>query len=160
MSRLSDLGDKKSIELKERFKNLPKILAEYEAELNNAEQDLEIKGKTLERANRENPSLYSYYDQRRMELKTLVDYMDNQVQRSRGRLFKTFTENNNRELSDRAKDKYIDGEQAYLDMYEIYLEVKDLYQQYDSVVEAFKLRGYALKNITEIRIAQLENTVL
>lgn len=160
MSRLSDLGDKKSIELKERFKNLPKILAEYEAELNNAEQDLEIKGKTLERANRENPSLYSYYDQRRMELKTLVDYMDNQVQRSRGRLFKTFTENNNRELSDRAKDKYIDGEPAYLDMYEIYLEVKDLYQQYDSVVEAFKLRGYALKNITQIRVSQLENTVL
>lgn len=160
MSKIQDLGNLKSTDLKERFKNLPDILATYDGELKNSEQDLTMKGKSLENANKENPSLYVYYDQRRLELKTLVDFMDNQVQRSRGRLFKTFTENNNRELSDRAKDKYIDGEQAYLDIYEIYLEVKDLYQQYESVVEAFKLRGYALKNITEIRVASLENVLL
>lgn len=160
MSKIMELGDKKATDLKERFKNLPTILAAYEDELEHAEQDLVIKGKSLEVANRENPSLYSYYDQRRMELKTLVDYMDNQVQRTRGRLFKTFTENFNRDLSDRAKDKYIDGEQAYLDIYEIYLEVKEIYNQYESIVEALKLRGYALKNITEIRVHNLENVIL
>lgn len=160
MSKIQDLGNLKSTDLKERFKNLPEILANYDGELKNSEQDLAVKGKSLENANKENAGLYSYYDQRRLELKTLVDFMDNQVQRTRGRLWRTFTENNNRELSDRTKDKYIDGEQAYLDIYEIYLEVKDLQQQYESVVEAFKLRGYALKNITEIRVASLENVLL
>lgn len=160
MSKIQDLGDKKATDLKERFKNLPSILATYDDELKNSEQELAIKGKSLENANKENPSLYAYYDQRRLELKTLVDYMDNQVQRARGRLFRTFTENFNRDLSDRAKDKFIDNEQGYLDIYEIYLEVKDLQQQYESVVEAFKLRGYALKNITEIRVHQIENVVL
>lgn len=160
MSKIPDLGNLKSTDLKERFKNLPDLLATYDSELKNAEQDLAIKGKSLENANKENPSLYSFYDERRLELKTLVDFMDNQVARTRGRLWRTFTENNNRELSDRSKDKYIDGEQAYLDIYEIYLEVKDLQQQYESVVEAFKLRGYALKNITEIRVASLENVLL
>jgi hypothetical protein len=160
MSKIQDLGNLKSTDLKERFKNLPDLLAAYDGDLKNAEQDLAIKGKSLENANKENPSLHAYYDQRRLELKTLVDFMDNQVSRTRGRLFKAFTENNNRELSDRAKNEYINGEQAYLDIYEIYLEIKDLQQQYESVVEAFKLRGYALKNITEIRIAQMENVLL
>lgn len=160
MSKILDLGDKKSKDLKERFKNLGDILAVYDGELKNAEQDLAIKGKSLENANRENPSHYAFYDQRRMELKTLVDYMENQVQRTRGILFKNFTDNYNRELSDRAKNQYIDGEQAYLDIYEIFLEVQDVYRQYESVVEALKLRGYALKNITEIRVHQLENVAL
>lgn len=160
MNKLQELGDKKAKDLKERYKNLPDILATYDKELINSEQDLAVKGKSLENANKENPALFAYYDQRRLELKTLVDFMENQVQRTRGQLFRSLTENNNRELSDRAKNQYIDGEQAYLDIYEIYLEVKDLYQQYDSVVEAFKLRGYALKNITEIRVAQLDNVVL
>jgi broad specificity phosphatase PhoE len=160
MSKIPDLGDKKATELKDRFKNLPDILATYDNELKNAEQELSIKGKSLEHANRDNPSLYVFYDQRRLELKTLVEFMENQVERTRGRLFRNFTENFNRDLSDRAKNEYINGEQAYLDIYEIYLEVRDLQQQYESVVEAFKLRGYALKNITEIRVAQLENVVL
>ena len=94
------------------------------------------------------------------ELKTLVDFVDNQVQRTRGRLFRNFTENFQRDLSDRAKDKYIDGEQAFLDIYEIYLEVKEVYDQYASVVEALKFRGYALNNITKIRVANMENVIL
>lgn len=160
MSRIPDLGDKKSNDIKERFKNLPAILADYNDELKGAEQDIQIKGKSLEGANRENPSLYSYYDQRRVELKTLVEFMDNQVQRTRGRLFRTFTENNNRDLSDRAKDKFIDGEQAYLDIFEIYLEVKEVCESYASIVEAIKFRGYSLNNITKARVANMENASL
>lgn len=160
MSRIADLGDKKSLEVKERFKNLPAILADYTNELKDAEHDIVIKGKSLEGANRENASLYSYYDQRRVELKTLVDFMDNQVARTRGRLWRTFTENNNRELSDRTKDKYIDGEQAYLDIFEVYLEVKEVYESYASIVEAIKLRGYSLNNITKARVASMENASL
>ncbi len=160
MSRIPDLGDKKSTDVNERFKNLPAILADYTDELKGAEQDIIIKGKSLEGANRENPSLYAYYDQRRVELKTLVEFMENQVQRTRGRLFRTFTENFKRELSDRAKDKYIDGEQAYLDVFEIYLEVKEIYDQYASIVEAIKFRGYSLNNITKARVANMENAIL
>lgn len=160
MSRIPDLGDKKSTDVKERFKNLPAILADYNDELKGAEQDIQIKGKSLEGANRENPSLYSYYDQRRVELKTLVEFMDNQVQRTRGKLFRTLTENNNRDLSDRAKDKFIDGEQAYLDIYEIYLEVKEVHESYASIVEAIKFRGYSLNNITKARVANMENASL
>lgn len=160
MSKIADLGDKKATEINERFKNLPAILADFNDALKDAEQEIQIKGKSLEGANRENPSLYVYYDQKRVELKTLVDFMENQVARARGRLFRSFTENFKRELSDRAKDKYIDGEQGYLDIFEIYLEVKEVYDRYASIVEAIKFRGYSLNNITKARVANMENASL
>jgi hypothetical protein len=152
LSRIPELGEK--------FKNMPTVLAEYETAIEDYEDNLAIKGKTLEVANRENPGWQAYYDERRIELKTLVDYMEAQVQRTRGRLFKTYTEAHSRELTDRAKDKYIDNEDAYLTTYEIYLEVKELYNKYQAVVDAFTSRGYALNNITKIRVAALDDAIL
>lgn len=160
MSKIAELGDKKATDLKERFKNLGSILATYNDALLSLEGDISIKGKSLENANRENPSLYAFYDQRRVELKSLTDYMEREVERVKGRLFRSFTENSNRELSDRAKAEYVKGEQAYLDIHEIYLEVNEVYGQFSAAVEAFKMRGYALNNITKIRVANMENVIL
>lgn len=152
MSVIEDLG-KNNI-------NLPTILANYETALKGFEDKLEIKGKNLEHANSEQPGWQSYYDQRRIELYTLVKYYDGQINRVRGKLFKSYTETYSRELTDRAKDKYIDHEKSYLQMLEIYLEVKEVHDQYNSVVEAFKSRGYALNNITKIRVAALEDAII
>lgn len=152
MSRIPDLGEK--------FKNIPDIIAEYDFALSDYKDHLELKGKTIEQANRENPAWQSYYDERRIELKTLVDYMEAQVNRVKGRLFKSYTETYPRELSDRAKDKYIENEEAYLAVYEIYLEVKEMYNRYQSVVDSFTARAYALNNITKLRVASLEDAVL
>ncbi len=63
MSKIPDLGNKKSTDINERFKNLPAVLADYTNEFKNAETDLMIKGKSLEIANRENSSLYSQQEQ-------------------------------------------------------------------------------------------------
>ena len=71
-----------------------------------------------------------------------------------------FTETYNRELSDRQKEKYIDNEEQYLSQYEIYLEIKDVYEQYEAVCNAFQSRGYALNNITKIRVASLEDVII
>jgi len=152
LSRIPDLGEK--------FKHIPEVLAEYEAAYEDYKKNLDLEGKSLENANKENPAWQAYYDERRIELKTLVDYMEAQVQRVRGRLFKSYTETHQRELTDRAKDKYIDNEDAYLTVYEIYLEVREMYNKYQAVVDAFTSRGYALNNITKIRVAALEDVVL
>ena len=147
-------------ELGKDFSGLPEILDRYELALNNFEDNLEVKGKTLEKANREQASWQSYYDQRKIELYTLVKYLEANVNRVRGKLYKIYTETYSRDLSDRSKDKYIDNEEKYLTAFQIYLEVKELYDKYDAVVDAFKSRGYALNNITKIRVAALEDVVL
>lgn len=160
MSQINELGDQSSSDVKLRYKNLAKILGSYINEIGNIEQKIQIKGKTLEQANKENPSEYYYYDKRRVELSTLVKYFEREIDRVRGKLFRGFTENNPRDISDRAKDKYIDCEQAYLDVHEYFLEVKEIYEEYVAICEAFKTRGYSLNNITKIRVASLENAEL
>ena len=152
MSRIPDLGTK--------FAKLPSVLAEYDSALDDVEELIRIKGKKLEGANMENPTWQSYYDQKRIELKTLTDYMDMEVARVRGKLFRSYKEGHSRELNERETNQYVNNEEAYLNMYQLYLEVKEMLEKYKAVVDAFTTRGYALNNITKIRVASLEDVIL
>lgn len=152
MSRIPELG--------EGYSNLPSIIAEYEDLLSGVEEKISIKGKSIEHANRENPTWQLYYDQKRIELHTLVRYLESQMSRVRGKLFRSYTEAHQRELSDRAKDKYIDNEDAFLAINELYLEIKEVYDKYQAVCDAYKSRGYALNNITKVRVASLEDAMI
>lgn len=155
MSLIPDLAMKDGVPT-----GLPDIIANYESELVEAKENLIIKGKTLEKANFENPTWQLYYDQRRVELHTLLKYLDGLVASARGKLFRSYTETYQRDISDRAKDQYINNEPAYLDMYEIYLEIKDVHDRYQAICDAYKSRGYALNNITKIRVASLEDAII
>lgn len=152
MSRLVDIG--------KNLEKLPDVINEYEQYLVGVEDIIKIQGKTIERANLENPAWQLNYDQKRIELHTILKYIEGQVSRIRGKLFRSYTESHQRELSDRAKDKYIDNEEAYLDMYEIYLEIKEIYDKYQAVCDAFQTRGYALNNIVKIRVVSLEDVTI
>ncbi len=132
-------------------------MEEYEHALRGVDDIIEVKGKNLEKANREQPAWLHYYDQKRVELRTLDKYFEGRIKRVRGKLFRTITEKNQRELSDRAKDKYIDTEEAYLNMFEVYLEINEMYEKYCSVCNTFNQRGFTLNNITKARVASLED---
>lgn len=152
MSRVDDLG--------ESFEKLPKVIAEYDSALEGLEDILVIKGKGLEGANMENPTWQSYYDQKRMELNTLSDFMEMEVARVRGKLFRKYKESHSRELNEREINQYINNETAYLTKYQLALEVKEMLRKYEAAVDAFTTRGYALNNITKVRVAALEDVVL
>jgi hypothetical protein len=154
---MSKIADIKTADNKIDAAQLITLVSQYDTDLANLAALIEIKGKKLEHANRENPAWHLYYDQRRAELNTLQKYMEMEVARVRGRLYKQYVETYNRDLGDRAIEKYIDNEEAYLEKYELYLEIKELHDKFDGAVEAFKSRGYALNNITKIRVAAIED---
>lgn len=131
---------------------LPDIILKYETDLNEYDQHLTIKGKTLEYALKEQPTWSAYYGQRAVELSTLVKYLESQVKRVRGVLTVQYNENYNPALSERMTDKYIDRENEYLSIYELYLEVKELLDKYEMILEAFNRRGFALRDITAAKI--------
>jgi hypothetical protein len=135
-------------------------LIEYEKEISEFEEHIRIIGKTLEHANRENPSWQLYYDQKRIELNILVKYCEMKIASVRGQLFKSYTDSFQRELSDRAKDKYIDAEPQYLNWVKILLAVKEIHDKYLSVCNAFQTRGYSLNNITKARTTGLEDVII
>ena len=152
MSRINDLG--------ENNQNLPEIIDEYQTVLDQAKSNIQISGKRIDVANVEQASWLAYYDERRVELRTLDKWLEGEVARVRGRLFKSLTENNARDLSDRAKEKYIDTEVAYQNMNAVYLEVHEMYELFMSIVEAFRARGFALNNITRLKVAQVDDVQL
>lgn len=147
-------------DVQDDLKNIPDILDRYEAALDGYEQALEIKGKNLEKANVENPSWLAYYDQRRIELNSIYKFVDMKLEEVKSKLWKAYTENYSRELTSRDKDQYIKRETSYLNVYQVLLTVEELQKKYTSVVEAFQARGYALRNITSIRVASMEDVVL
>lgn len=144
------------------YRNLPDILFEYENELKEdvIKVRLPIKGKNLEEANAEHAGWQYYYEARKADLRVLVKYFEARTSAARGKLFKSFTESYNRELSDRQKDKYIDNDPKYLAQYEVYLQIKEVYDRYEAICNAFLSRGYALNNITKIRVASLEDVII
>lgn len=147
-------------QLGEGYKNLDDVLAPYITALENKDDDIRIKGKTIQQACREQPSLLAYYDERKVELYTYVRFFEKEIKRIRSNLYKSYLENYSRDLTDRSIEKYIDGEKAYLHVKEKYDGVLELYQVYDSIVETFKNRGYSLNNITKIYTSALQDTVL
>lgn len=152
MSRILDLG-------KDNEK-LFDLLVEYDEALKGIEDLIAIKGKNLEVANRENAAWAQYYDNKRVELKTLVDHFSLEIKRIRGKLYKSYTENHMVDLNERGKDRYIDTEPAYLQVAGLALEVQELYDKYVVATDAFKTRGYALNNITKAVVAQVQNHII
>ena len=148
MSKIAELG--------KDYKNLPALLEAYETDLSKARHQLEIKGKKLEIANSENSAWLHYYDQRKVELHTIVKFFQAEEERVRGSLFKSYKENYSRALGEREINKYIDNEDKFIYVHSLLLEVEEVYELYQSTVNAFISRNYALSNITKIRVAQLE----
>lgn len=142
--------------LKKDFSILPDILAEYDEALEQARELLPIAGKTLNTAQKEQCGGYAFFDERRAELKTLVKFMSAQVDKVRGELTRKYM-GSSRDMGERLIAKYIDSEQAYLSMHELLLEVEEIYEKYTAVVDAFTKRGYALKDLTAARIAEIHN---
>lgn len=152
MSIISELG--------KGYCNLPAILEKYQNEINNAKEHLSLKGKPIGDCNKEQCSWELFYHERCVELKTLTKYFESMVNRERGILYRNFTENFSIELTDRAKDQYINSEPDYLSIQQLYLEVKEMYDKYQSIVDCFKSRGYSLNNLTKLVLEQVTEHTL
>ena len=89
-----------------------------------------------------------------------MKFFEGRVTAVRGKLFRQYTESYSRELSDRAKEKYIDHDKEYTDVYSVLIEVEELYEKYVAVVDAIRNRGFALRNLTDLAVNQLTDYTL
>jgi FMN phosphatase YigB (HAD superfamily) len=139
--------------------NLQAMLELYDEELKKAPERLSLKGKLLSLANREHVAWLVHYDEKRVELKILTKHFQAQVDRVRGRLFQQYTDRPSREYSERAKDKLIDNDDEFLNANDLLLQVEEMYEKYAAIIEAFKSRGFLLRNLTEIQAQQLNDPI-
>lgn len=151
MSRIPDLGP--------NFANLGSVLAEYELDQSVVEMQLSVDGKTAKQAQKDQVEYPYTYERKRVELKTIVDYLKLQLDKKRAELFQRSVENYSHELSDRARTIYVEGNSEYLLIKELLLEVEEVYQLYASIVDAWVSRGFALKDHTAIIVNGLQERV-
>ena len=141
------------------FEHLNEFLAPYVEDLLEANKHLTINGKSFLTANQEQPQWMSYYDERKIELKTLIDHIDIEVERVRTKLIRGF-EKHHRDLSDTMRRTYVNNEPEFIEIQRLRLTVQELYGKYGSIVECFKQRGYSLKNITAAMQANIQDSIL
>lgn len=134
---------------------LPEIFQQYEQDIDDVQPRLSLEGKTGAQAQREQCAWPYYYKVRKAELTKLLKYMDARVSSVRGSLAKRY-DNGSRALGERTRERYIDNEDEYLRMYELYLEVLELHDKFAAICDAFELRGFAIRDWTQLKINQLE----
>lgn len=147
-------------DIKPDLSNLVQILDRYEEAIKDLDDELKLKGKQLAQANSENPSLLAYYDERKAELKSIMQLVEMHIDKVKGELWQKFTENHSRDLGPRDKEMYVKKDPEYLKRYQLFLCVQELYMRYSAAVEAFIARGFSLRNITNLRVAQVETGII
>ncbi len=140
--------------------NLEKILAKIDDELKTYFDDLEIKGKNIEVANVEQPSLMAYYDQIAVRCENIMDYCETIVKKVRAERMKYIRDNSSKDYTDTAIQRMIDADKDYLNVHMKYLEAKEKYDIAKSIVKSFEQRSYSLNNIVRIRENELENITI
>lgn len=142
------------------FSNIDKILDAYKIEIKDWKSHLIIDGKNIEKANIEQMSHLAFYDEIKVELKSLLDFFDMKVKQVRGEVLSYIIKNSRLDLQERARERMIDSDPKYIKIYEIYLNVKELYNKLESIVENFRDRAWVLDRLVKIRIASLQDVTL
>ena len=146
--------------VRENIANVPAALDYYNQLLSRAEHDINLKNKSLQQANVEQVSYLAYYDQIKVDLKSIHDHIELMVNKVKGQRWREFTEKSSIDLTARDKENYINQDANYCTHLELYLVVKEVYTRASSIVDTFINRGYALNNITRARCSDVHDSLL
>ena len=149
-----------TINLGKNFEQLPKILAFYDEEYAAAADAQKLAGRTMEDICKKNPSILGYYEERAVELKHILEYMEMRVDEVRGKLFQGYKKGSNVAMTEREIQQYIKSDSAFIAVNIKMLEVKEMYDKFNAAVNCFKNIGYAMNNLTKLIVAQAEGHTL
>ena len=152
--------DVKTKDGKPDLKKVRVFLQYVDEQLDGVEDKLSLKGKTLARAEMENSSHQCYYDSEKAKINSMIRWLELHIDKRRGDLYRYYTENHSRDLSERAKERFIDTDEEIFAMNETLIDLKEAFENYAAVVDAFRSRGFRLRDITELRVNQLQDDSL
>lgn len=135
-------------------------LEKYKRDAQEYKSHLDLNAKLFGEANKEQSAYYAYYDERRVELSRLYQQTESIVDRVKAKLWVIFQKNNQYSANKTDLEYEVKANNDYHEFYKIQLEVEETYKLYLSIVKSFEQRGYVLRNLTEIRVNNLENDVL
>lgn len=114
----------------------------------------------LQREAAQQPGELGYYDELRAELKALRNYYDQKAKRIRGKLYREYLENYARALQKQDIEQYINADKRWQSADDLYQEVALIYEKYESLIEAFRSKGWMISHIIKLRTAGLEDALI
>jgi len=135
-------------------------LDKFESALEGWQDRVSLDNKNIEVVNIEQSSWLAYYDEVKVQLKMMVEYMDYLLKQQKAKAMKAIYHNMQKSVTDRTVEKLAEDNKTYKDLFLIYLEVKELYMLSDSIVNQLYQRAYSINNIVKIREKELEGITL
>ena len=141
--------------------NMYDVLSMIKSELvSSYKQDIGLRGKTLRQANIEHSSLLGYYDEIRINLQSLHDYLELRLAEKKAKVIRYIVENSSHEYGERMIDKLVEDDPQYIELKLKNIEVNEVYELSKAIVRQFEQRSYSLNNISRLVVAQAQDDSL
>ena len=141
--------------------NLPDAIEHFEAELEWARaNDLNLKGKPIERLSAEIPGIVEQRYNQLQEIEAILEYLNIQLQRIRTEKFKNYLQFNDRALSSRDAGVYADGDEDVTDMAILVNEFALLRNKWLGLHKALEAKNFQINNIVKLRTAGLDDATI
>ena len=138
---------------------IPDAVAHFEAELNDARQDVKIVG-NIERASASMPGIVEERFSQLQEIEAILEYLNIELRRLRSQHFRKYLENYQRALSSKDCEKYVDGEADVVDFEKIINEFALLRNKWLGITKALDIKQWQLSNVIKLRTAGMEDATL
>jgi hypothetical protein len=131
-----------------------------QAQLEAAGPVFDLNGRKLEEMCKNHAHHLVYYDQIRINLKSLLELMETKRNTIESKLWRKYNEGYQRALSSRDIQAYIAGEPEYVAASEMILEINNVKEQAQAVVKAIEDMGWMLSHMTKLRVAEMQDAIL
>ena len=138
---------------------IPDFIEHYERELDDAREDVRIRGK-IEKNLADLPGVTEHRFNQLQEIEAVLNYLNIQLRKIRRKHFQKYLEGYNRALSSREAEKYVDGEEEVVDFETIINDVALVRNKWLGIMKALESKNFQLGHITRLRVAGMEDISL
>lgn len=138
---------------------IPSAIDYFNTQLIQAQTEPKISG-SLEKNAQELSGIMSYRFDQLQEIEAILKYLNIRYEKMRSDHYRRYLERYNRELSDRAIEKYIDGEDDIVNMSTIINEVSLVRNRYLALIKGLEQKSFSITNIIRLRIVGMEDAHL
>jgi len=138
---------------------LPDAIDWFQKQLETAWIEAKIVG-GIERAAQELSGTMAYRFSQLQEVEAILKHLNIRYDKMRSDHYRKYLERYQRELTDRAIEKYIDGEDDVVTMATLINEVALVRNKYLALIKGLEQKSYNISNIIKLRIVGMEDAHL
>lgn len=137
---------------------IPDCIDHFMNELNDAREDLSLRGKTIEKHGSELPGIVEHRFNQLQEIEAILEFLNIEYKKVKTKVFRTYLESYNRQLTSRDADKFAEGDPEVVDMAVLVNEFALVRNKYHGLLKGIDQKGWMIGHITKLRAAGLEDT--